>query len=142
MKKCYYFSICFISLIANINYGSKESDWLLEWNFLNVAESSANIKTPHYTINVIRQDNASSIGKDSLGKDGHFVAEISVAGDIDYVDNFPSSAQLHFKLQYDTFVSFDSTFSFNELDFKEGYSSIYNKTMGKVSNKKFYIKVP
>jgi hypothetical protein len=142
MKK-YFFPLLYviISFIC-INSCSDRSDvWILEWRFINIADSVAGIKTPQHEITVQSKYQA-DVSWDSLKSDGSFIAQIGIDGDQKVIDEFPSTAMLHVKLSYDTLIAFDSTFTFDELDFKRGYSVIYNTEQLHVSKKTFYIKVP
>lgn len=144
MKNFPFCVVIILSILCVIDlscFSGQMDYWYLEWQFKNVADSTATIKFPMHSINVQSQYH-SGIMHDSLYSDGHFVAEIIIKGSSDVLDDFPKTASIHFKLWYPTQVVFDSILTFDELDFKKGYTSIYNGTVAHLSNKTFYIKVP
>lgn len=131
---------CFFCFV-NLNCGTAGDTWLIEWQFLNIADSTGNIKSPQYEVELIQSGRGAGI-EYSLTKDGMLLSQIGLAGDEDWVEEFPSKSKLHFKFWYDTLTVFDSTFTFDEMNFKMGYSIIYKTKKYHVSNKTFYIKVP
>ena len=126
MQKAILISFLLIPFL-NINCSllTDYNQWLLEWQFKNITDTTASIKSPSHEFTV-QSNIVSNVSVDSLKSDGHFIACIEIDGDHKMVDEFPKASKIHIKLFYDTIVAFDSLFAIEELDFKVGFSSIYN----------------
>jgi hypothetical protein len=128
--------ICVLLLLLVISdcfTPSKDSDWTIEWH-LTTENSMPAFANDSFVISHNLSSTKRNGRIDSLGR---LMIGITMPGfDEDVINNNPT---LHCVISNGIKIVFDTSYSWNEMDFKEQYSDLYAEVLENVSKKIFYI---